>query len=176
MHSTLEAPVFSSALLKIIIVNGRHLSSDVAFIEKRRRGLARFTNALVRHPTLNQEQLVVMFLTVPTVGSYTLSSLGSSSLFGAGIGRLAKAGYHLSPGGVHWQIASADAGRLFTCKPCRYLRYCPSRYPPISRSLHKPMQSTRTVDEAESRRCGGYSSVFFSTASVDRDFPEHLHH
>lgn len=48
-------------------VNGRHLSSDVAFIEKRRRGLARFTNALVRHPVLNQEQLVVMFLTVPTV-------------------------------------------------------------------------------------------------------------
>lgn len=27
----------------------------------------RFTNALVRHPVLSQEQLVVMFLTVPTV-------------------------------------------------------------------------------------------------------------
>ncbi|KMU77942.1 sorting nexin mvp1 [Coccidioides immitis RMSCC 3703] len=37
-----------------------------AFLEKRRRGLVRFTNALVRHPVLNQEQLVVMFLTVPT--------------------------------------------------------------------------------------------------------------
>ncbi|PBP15828.1 PX domain-containing protein [Diplocarpon rosae] len=36
------------------------------FIEKRRRGLARFTNALVRHPVLSQEQLVIMFLTVPT--------------------------------------------------------------------------------------------------------------
>lgn len=49
------------------IVNGRHLSSDVTFIEKRRRGLIRFANALVRHPVLSQEQLVVMFLTVPTV-------------------------------------------------------------------------------------------------------------
>ena len=49
------------------IVNGRHLSADVTFIEKRRRGLVRFTNALVRHPVLSQEQLVVMFLTVPTV-------------------------------------------------------------------------------------------------------------
>ena len=51
----------------ILLVNGRHLSSDVQFIEKRRRGLVRFTNALVRHPVLCQEQLVVMFLTVPTV-------------------------------------------------------------------------------------------------------------
>ena len=55
-------------------VNGRHLSSDVTFIEKRRRGLGRFTNALVRHPVLGQEQLVVMFLTVPTVSTKTPSS------------------------------------------------------------------------------------------------------
>ena len=48
-------------------VNGNHLSNDGAFIEKRRRGLARFLNALVRHPVLSQEQLVVMFLSVPTV-------------------------------------------------------------------------------------------------------------
>ena len=48
-------------------VNGRHLSADTSFIEKRRRGLVRFVNALVRHPVLGQEQLVVMFLTVPTV-------------------------------------------------------------------------------------------------------------
>ncbi|POR38582.1 Sorting nexin mvp-1 [Tolypocladium paradoxum] len=51
---------------KRVAVNGNHLSNDGAFIEKRRRGLARFLNALVRHPTLSQEQLVVMFLTVPT--------------------------------------------------------------------------------------------------------------
>ncbi|KAL9126862.1 MAG: hypothetical protein Q9217_004158 [Psora testacea] len=51
---------------KRVAVNGRHLSADVTFMEKRRRGLRRFVNALVRHPVLNQEQLVVMFLTVPT--------------------------------------------------------------------------------------------------------------
>ncbi|KAI9846724.1 MAG: Sorting nexin mvp1 [Thelocarpon superellum] len=51
---------------KRVAVNGNHLSADASFIEKRRRGLARFTNALVRHPILNQEQLVTMFLTVPT--------------------------------------------------------------------------------------------------------------
>ncbi len=43
-------------------MNGNHLSNDGAFIEKRRRGLARFLNALVRHPILGQEQLVIMFL------------------------------------------------------------------------------------------------------------------
>lgn len=51
---------------KRVAVNGNHLSNDGAFIEKRRRGLSRFINALVRHPILSQEQLVVMFLTVPT--------------------------------------------------------------------------------------------------------------
>lgn len=53
-------------LLTKSLVNGNHLSNDGAFIEKRRRGLARFLNALVRHPILGQEQLVIMFLTVPT--------------------------------------------------------------------------------------------------------------
>lgn len=48
-------------------VNGKHIAADNLFIEKRRRGLARFANALVRHPVLREEQLVVMFLTVPTV-------------------------------------------------------------------------------------------------------------
>ncbi|QUC23579.1 uncharacterized protein UV8b_07820 [Ustilaginoidea virens] len=51
---------------KRVAVNGNHFSNDGSFIEKRRRGLARFLNALVRHPILSQEQLVVMFLTVPT--------------------------------------------------------------------------------------------------------------
>lgn len=51
---------------KRVAVNGNHLSNDGAFIEKRRRGLARFLNALVRHPILREEQLVIMFLTVPT--------------------------------------------------------------------------------------------------------------
>ncbi|KAL8763709.1 MAG: hypothetical protein Q9184_000604, partial [Pyrenodesmia sp. 2 TL-2023] len=52
---------------KRVAVNGRHLATnDSNFIEKRRRGLVRFTNALVRHPVLGQEELVKMFLTVPT--------------------------------------------------------------------------------------------------------------
>ncbi|SPO03094.1 related to MVP1 protein [Cephalotrichum gorgonifer] len=51
---------------KRVAVNGNHFSNDRAFMEKRRRGLARFLGALVRHPVLGQEQLVVMFLTVPT--------------------------------------------------------------------------------------------------------------
>lgn len=54
-------------------VNGNHLAADNTFIEKRRRGLARFANALVRHPVLSQEQLVVMFLTVPTVSPLGVS-------------------------------------------------------------------------------------------------------
>ncbi|KAH6839590.1 hypothetical protein B0I37DRAFT_237541 [Chaetomium sp. MPI-CAGE-AT-0009] len=51
---------------KRVAVNGNHLSNDGGFIEKRRRGLVRFLNTLVRHPVLGQEQLVIMFLTVPT--------------------------------------------------------------------------------------------------------------
>ncbi|KAF2873864.1 hypothetical protein BDV95DRAFT_489798 [Massariosphaeria phaeospora] len=51
---------------KRVAINGNYLAADASFIEKRRRGLARFTNALVRHAVLSQEQLVVMFLTVPT--------------------------------------------------------------------------------------------------------------
>jgi sorting nexin-8 len=51
---------------KRVAVNGRHLSADLGFVEKRRRGLVRFCNALVRHPVLAHEQLVLMFFTVPT--------------------------------------------------------------------------------------------------------------
>ncbi|KAM0722558.1 hypothetical protein Q7P37_001999 [Cladosporium fusiforme] len=51
---------------KRMSINGNHIAADGMFIEKRRRGLARFANALVRHPVLREEQLVVMFLTVPT--------------------------------------------------------------------------------------------------------------
>ncbi|EXJ55545.1 hypothetical protein A1O7_08473 [Cladophialophora yegresii CBS 114405] len=52
---------------KRVQVNGSHLTADAGvFLEKRRRGLVRFTNTLVQHPVLSQETLVVMFLTVPT--------------------------------------------------------------------------------------------------------------
>ena len=58
----------STTVLTRVSVNGTHLAADAtSFLEKRRRGLVRFANALVQHPVLNQEQLVVMFLTVPTV-------------------------------------------------------------------------------------------------------------
>jgi sorting nexin-8 len=52
---------------KRMSINGNHIAADKLFIEKRRRGLVRFINALVRHPVLREEQLVIMFLTVPTV-------------------------------------------------------------------------------------------------------------
>jgi sorting nexin-8 len=55
-----------------MLVDGNHLSNDGAFIEKRRRGLVRFLNALVRHPVFSQEQLVIMFMTVPTVSDLAL--------------------------------------------------------------------------------------------------------
>ncbi|KAH8725883.1 sorting nexin mvp1 [Phaeosphaeriaceae sp. PMI808] len=51
---------------KRVGINGNPIAADNSFLEKRRKGLTRFTNALARHPVLNQEQLVVMFLTVPT--------------------------------------------------------------------------------------------------------------
>ncbi|GIZ46415.1 hypothetical protein CKM354_000954100 [Cercospora kikuchii] len=51
---------------KRVAINGNHIAADATFLEKRKRGLARFANALVRHPVLREEQLVVMFLTVPT--------------------------------------------------------------------------------------------------------------
>ncbi|KAK8241936.1 sorting nexin mvp1 [Phyllosticta capitalensis] len=47
-------------------INGNYIGADAQFVERRRRGLSRFANALVRHPVLSQEQLVIMFLTVPT--------------------------------------------------------------------------------------------------------------
>ena len=59
-------------------VNGTHLAADAgSFLEKRRRGLVRFANALVQHPVLSQEQLVIMFLTVPTVSHCVFTALRS---------------------------------------------------------------------------------------------------
>lgn len=52
---------------KRVGLNGNHLATDRTFIEKRRRGLSRFTNALLRHPVLSQEKLVIDFLTLITV-------------------------------------------------------------------------------------------------------------
>ncbi|TQS38255.1 hypothetical protein Golomagni_01245 [Golovinomyces magnicellulatus] len=51
---------------KRVGLNGSHLAADNKFLEKRRRGLARFSNALTRHPVLSKEKLVVNFLTMST--------------------------------------------------------------------------------------------------------------
>lgn len=48
------------------LVDGRYLSSDQQFLERRKRGLSRFLNLLVLHPLLSQEKLVSIFLTVDT--------------------------------------------------------------------------------------------------------------
>ncbi|KAI8097010.1 uncharacterized protein BX664DRAFT_325392 [Halteromyces radiatus] len=39
---------------------------DAAFLEKRRKGLSRFINAVVRHPTLRTDSVVTKFLTEPS--------------------------------------------------------------------------------------------------------------
>lgn len=41
-------------------------NSDIQFLERRRRGLTRFINQIMKHPILRSESLVLMFLTVPT--------------------------------------------------------------------------------------------------------------
>ncbi|KAG0217548.1 Sorting nexin mvp1 [Mortierella sp. GBA43] len=43
----------------------KRLGADEAFLERRLRGLTRFMNALVRHPVLRDDPLVVSFLTEP---------------------------------------------------------------------------------------------------------------
>ena len=49
------------------IVNGHYLSAESDFVERRRRGLIRFMNSIVRHPVLRDDDIVVAFITVPTV-------------------------------------------------------------------------------------------------------------
>lgn len=39
---------------------------DAAFLEKRRRGLSRFINAVIRHPVLREDEVVSKFLTEPS--------------------------------------------------------------------------------------------------------------
>lgn len=67
-----------SGLLDIVAnipVNGNHIATDTLFLLKRRRGLSRFLTALLNHPILSQDQLVTMFLTVPSdLGSWRKSA------------------------------------------------------------------------------------------------------
>lgn len=53
---------------KRVGVNGNHLAADSTFIEKRRRGLARFSNALVRHPVSDTKTLTCRLLVSLLVG------------------------------------------------------------------------------------------------------------
>jgi len=52
---------------ELIEVNGHYLSTETDFVERRRRGLSRFMNSIVRHPILRDDDVVVAFITVPTV-------------------------------------------------------------------------------------------------------------
>ena len=52
---------------KRLALNGHYLSTEADFIERRRRGLSRFMNSIVRHPVLRDDDIVVAFITVPTV-------------------------------------------------------------------------------------------------------------
>lgn len=97
-------------------VNGRHLSADVTFIEKRRRGLVRFLNALVRHPVLSQEQLVVMFLTVPTVSLMYCSDGGINLCTASGTCSMAEAGHDIRPRRIYGEKSSARPRRFITDK------------------------------------------------------------
>jgi sorting nexin-8 len=49
-----------------MLVNGHYLSTETDFLERRRRGLVRFMNSIVRHPVLRGDDIVVAFITVPT--------------------------------------------------------------------------------------------------------------
>ncbi|CAJ0748088.1 12150_t:CDS:10 [Entrophospora sp. SA101] len=51
---------------KKIGVNGFYFTYDETFLEKRRKGLARFLNFIARHPVLKSDDLVEMFLTEQT--------------------------------------------------------------------------------------------------------------
>jgi hypothetical protein len=49
---------------KRLAVNGHYLSSDNYFLERRRRGLTRFINQVLRHPVLGQDEAVRTFVTL----------------------------------------------------------------------------------------------------------------
>lgn len=49
-----------------LLTNPVGTSPDSQFLQRRRRGLYRFLNQLVKHPVLRQEPIVISFLSVPT--------------------------------------------------------------------------------------------------------------
>lgn len=55
---------------KRLTVNGKYFSSDTYFLDRRRRGLSRFINQLVKHPVLSKDKLVHVFLTAETESQF----------------------------------------------------------------------------------------------------------
>lgn len=53
---------------------------DSVFLEKRRKGLSRFINAVVRHPTLRDDPVVTKFLTEPSVSTPLSLSLSPANV------------------------------------------------------------------------------------------------
>ena len=126
---------------KRVAINGNHIAADQTFIEKRRRGLARFCNALVRHPVLREEQLVVMFLTVPTVDARSplLSKPFRLLTYLTGTCCLAQASYHKCPRRVRREATTAKLGRQSSAKPARHLRHGTLRREKIGRLVHQSL-------------------------------------
>jgi PX domain len=64
------------------LVNGHYLSAESDFVERRRRGLSRFMNSIVRHPVLRDDDIVVTFITIPTVHPLTIEIDFRNFLYG----------------------------------------------------------------------------------------------
>ena len=127
---------------KRVQINGNHIAADSSFIEKRRRGLARFANALVRHPVLREEQLVVMFLTVPTVDACLLSRPRSHTMLTSATGArsLAQASHHFRSRGVRRQEPATQPRRQSAAESAGYIRYRALWRPTVGGSLHQSVQ------------------------------------
>lgn len=60
---------------KKIGVNGFYFTVDESFLEKRRKGLARFLNFITRHPILKDDYLVEMFLTEQSIAEWRKNNI-----------------------------------------------------------------------------------------------------
>lgn len=140
-------------LIEDVLVNGNYLAADATFVEKRRRGLTRFVNALVRHPVLSQEQLVIMFLTVPTVCiiSFSISAHDEPTSLRqqAGTSSLAQTSPNLRPRRIHQQTTPPRPRRLSPQNPPGTLRHRPLWGSPLSRSLYQPLQHDGTAHKTQ---------------------------
>lgn len=140
---------------KRVAINGTHIAADTTFIEKRRRGLARFANALVRHPILREEQLVVMFLTVPTVSNALVNVANTLLISIPGIICLEKTGDNQRTGRIHRQGPSTGSGGQPTAGSQHYVRHSTLRNTAQCRPVHQPLQPGGAPLQAEGGSGGG---------------------